>query len=271
MKLSPSQIRVWMKCSLQAKYQYVDHIDRWSTGSSAHFGSAVHSGLETFHKGSTEKQAIEEFNRYFDEIDPDYYNKRTSYTKFKDEGPRMIHEYIDSFKWSTHITLAAEKKFMVPFGDHVLSGIIDHLYTDKTMSKLFISDLKTGTRPNFDTLHLDVQFTAYDWATRQREFWVGAESDDPNWPDKYAGFENGEELFEAFKDVPRVNIWYDLRKNQAIDVGGRQDFDFARLYRVCEQIDLAVEKEVFVPTINTDTCLWCPYQDICPIYFDKPK
>lgn len=271
MKFSPSQLKAWQKCSLQAKYNYVDKIDRWSTGSSAHFGTSVHSALELFHNGGTQEEAIEEFYRYFNSIEPDYWNRRTKYTTFKDLGRKMIEAYVDTFKWKTHVTLASEFRFMVPFGDHMLSGIIDHMYTDLDMKTLTISDLKTGARPNMDMLHLDIQFSAYDYASRQKEFWCGTESDDPEWPDKYSGLENGEELFEIFQSAKRENIWYDLRKNQPIDVGPRTDFDYARLYRVAEQIARAVEFEVYVPTIDADVCDWCAYKDLCPVYFDNPN
>ena len=116
-----------------------------------------------------------------------------------------------------------------------------------------------------ETLHLDVQFTSYDFASRQKEFWCGY----PGEEDKYAGLENGEELYEIFKDVPRVNIWYDLRKNESINVGERTDFDVARLYRLAEMISRAVEYKVYIPNISAESCGWCSYQDLCPVYFEN--
>lgn len=266
MKFSPSQFKTWSKCSLQGRYKYVEKLGEWSTGSSAHFGSSIHAGLELFHNGGTEEEAIEEFLRYFHSIEPDYWNRTTSYTKFKDAGPKMIKEYIESYKWTTKVTLGVEFRFMVDFGEHQLSGIVDHLYTDPDYSKLVISDIKTGAKPNMDTLHLDVQWTAYDWASRQKEFWCGY----PGEEEKYTGLENGEELWEIFKEKPRENIWYDMRKNKPVNVGDRGELDYGRLYRLAEQVARAVEYEVFVPNISADSCTFCDFTDICPVYFEKP-
>jgi hypothetical protein len=268
MKFSASQLKTWGRCSLQAKFQYIDKIDRWETGSAAHFGTSVHLALENYHNGKNEEECILIFRKYFDSIEPDRWDRRTSYTKYKDIGPKMIKNYIDVMKWETHKTLGVEYRFMVPFGDHILSGIIDHLHTDKQESVLFIDDLKTGAKPNLDTLHLDLQFTVYDYASTQKEFWTGAVSDDPEWPDKYPGLPNGEELFEKFQNLPRKNRWVDLRTTKFIDVGPRNDFDYARLYRMAEMIQRAVDTETYVPCISADSCYFCPYKPECPVYLN---
>ena len=271
MKFSASQLKVWGKCSLQASFQYVDKIDRWSTGSAAHFGTSIHLALENLHMGKSVEGCIEIFREYYDSIEPDYYNQRTSRSKYLDMGPKMIREYADAIKWEDQVTLGTEFRFMVPFGDHLISGIIDHLHTNKAQDTLFIDDLKTGARPNKDTLHLDLQFTSYQWAVRQKEFWVGMESDDPNWPDKYAGFPNGEELYEKFMKVDHVARWVDLRKADFINTGTRTEFDYARLYRMCEMIERAVDTQTFVPSISADACKFCDFKDICPVYIDPPE
>ena len=79
---------------------------------------------------------------------------------------------------------------------------------------------------------------------------------------------NGEELWERFKDIPRKTIWYDLKKNQDVIIPPHNDLDYGRLYRSMEQISRAVDLEVFVPNISGDSCSWCSYQEICPVYFD---
>lgn len=218
------------------------------------------------HNGSTVDEAIAEFIRYFDSIVPDYWNRRTKYTTFKDLGQTMIREYAATYKWTEHVTLATEFRFMIPFGEHELSGIVDHMYTNHNMDRLYLSDFKTGAKPNLDTLHLDIQMTSYWYASYQKEFWCGY----PGEEEKYTGLENGEELYEIFRDVPRTVYWYDLRKNQAVDVGPRGDFDVARMYRLVEQIARAVEFEVFVPNISAESCYFCDHKDICPVYTPPP-
>ena len=69
--------------------------------------------------------------------EPDYWNRMTSFTSYMDQGPKMIADYIDQRKWSTTDVVASEFRFMVPFGEHQISGIVDilepvsytHLYT----------------------------------------------------------------------------------------------------------------------------------------------
>lgn len=266
MKISASVLKGWMTCSLQGKFNYVDKIPQGS-GSAAVFGSAVHEAIDAFHKGKTEEEAVVIFKDYMNSNEPDYWNRMTSFTGYMDQGPKMIHEYIDQRKWATDDIFASEKRFLVNFGEHQLSGIVDYMALAHDWSELRVVDLKSGKRPIMDALHLNIQMTIYHYASTQKEFWCGHPDD----PEKYSGFENGEELFEHFKSVPRKVYWYDLKKNEAIFVGDRTMKDYARLYRLVEQIDRAINLEVFVPTIDENSCVWCPYQEICPVYFTQDE
>jgi CRISPR/Cas system-associated exonuclease Cas4 (RecB family) len=39
-----------------------------------------------------------------------------------------------------------------------------------------------------------------------------------------------------------------------------------RLYRVCQEIEKAVERDVFVPSISGESCTYCDYADgPCPV------
>lgn len=262
MKFSASMLKNWQTCSLQAKFNYIDGMPQ-ASGSAAIYGSAVHEAIDMFHKGATEEEAVEVFKTYMNDNPPDYYNRMTSFTGYMDQGPKMIHEYIDQRKWATGDIIASEKRFMVNFGEHQLSGIVDYMELSHDHSELRVVDLKTGKRPIMDALHLNIQMTIYYYASLQKEFWCGHPDD----PEKYSGFDNGEELYEHFKSVPRKVFWYDMKKNEPIYVGDRTMKDFARLYRLCEQVDRAMQYEVFVPTIDENSCVWCPYQEICPVYF----
>jgi len=98
--------------------------------------------------------------------------------------------------------------------------------------------------------------TVYSYATTQREFWVGNGADYPGLPD-------GEAMFEQLADVDRRSIWYHLWNGAEIDAGTRGDADFGRLYRVCNEIERAIELDVFVPDISGETCIFCPYVKPC--------
>lgn len=119
----------------------------------------------------------------------------------------------------------------------------------------------SGYRPAIEGLHLDIQFTSYIYAASRKEFWTGVPGSD-----KYVGLPNGAELYEKYKDFDIIGIWLDLRNSKSYDVGPRGHTDIIRLYRCCDEIERAIEHEVFVPSISGDSCRVCSYKDICPAY-----
>lgn len=119
-----------------------------------------------------------------------------------------------------------------------------------------------SSMPNFDNLYLNIQMTIYYYASLQKEFWTGYDDGSG----KYVGFENGEELWEKFKQKKRQVIWHQLSKNRELNCGKRDDKDFLRLYRCMQEISKAVEHDVFVPCISGDTCTFCSFTDVCYAY-----
>lgn len=271
MRFSASMISSWSKCSLMAKYAYVDKLPELQNAS-ATFGTCVHEALEQYNKGASVTDAAARFlytwaNPEVLGVAIDTWPKRVAYTTLRETGVRMINEYHENVRWSNREVIGVEHKFCVPFGTHELSGIVDVLQCKKGDSKkLKIVDLKTGRRPNLDNLYLNIQMTAYHYAASRREFWVG----NPDYGDRYPGFPNGEELWERFKNAERTVIWHDLKANKEVNAGRRDDNDYLRLYRCCLEIEKAVEREVFVPTISGDSCLFCSFTEICRAYI-PPK
>lgn len=268
MKFSPSLIKNWMRCSLQAKFRYIDDIPE-KPSAAAYFGTAVHGSLELLNGGASEEEVKEYFKKNWEEYsqEPDLtFPYRTSIEGYRDKGLEMLDKFLESRDWSADSVLAMEKRFCVPIGRHELSGIIDVLYVDDGKYKLKVGDYKTGYRPNKNNLHLDIQFTSYMYAVSRKEFWVGVPGSD-----KYTGFENGEELYEQYKDYEKVGVWFDLRNAKEYPVGPRGQTDIVRLYRCLDEIEKAMEKQVFVPNISGDTCKFCSYQDICPVYLSEEE
>lgn len=104
--------------------------------------------------------------------------------------------------------------------------------------------------------------TIYTYAIQQKQFWTG----DPDNLERYPGFENGEELWAQYKDLTPVAVWYDLRNSKGYNVGPRTERDYARLQLCLDNIERAMELEVYVPNISGDTCGVCSYKDQCPAY-----
>jgi len=266
MKFSPSMIKSFMRCPMQAKFNYIDKLPQ-KQGSAASFGTAVHLALELYNNCGDVEAAERCFTFAWDhpedfDIAPEIWNRNTSYGQYRERGIEFIRAYHEESKWSEKEIIATEHRFCVPFRNHFISGIVDILETNKNSNVLKIVDLKTGYRPSGFNLSFDVQFTSYIWAAQQREFWTGFEPE----KEKYSGFENGEELFDRFSGADIVGVWYDLRKAKEYEVGQRTVEDYNQLHRCLDQIERAVDLEVFVPNISGEACGICSYQDICPVY-----
>jgi len=266
MKVSASLIKTWMKCSLQAKYRYVDGLPE-KKNAAASFGSAVHLALELYNNEFDVDSAVGTFLYVWDHPDefdlaPEVWPMRTSFGMYRERGEQFIRAYHEENQWVEKDIVATEHRFCVPIGDHLISGIVDLLEIPSKIPELHIVDYKSGSRPNKTDLGLDVQFTSYLWASKQKEFWCGYEPE----KEKYPGFENGEELFERVKNYNVIGIWYDLRNNKPYRVGVREDADFRRLHHCIDQIARAMEAEVFVPTISGDSCVICSFQEQCSAY-----
>lgn len=105
--------------------------------------------------------------------------------------------------------------------------------------------------------------TAYVYASLQPEFWMGNPEATKESSQTYAALPDGEMFWESFQGVDRRAVWYDLWNNKEKDAGPRDDDDFLRLYRCIVEVNNAIEKGVYVPSISGDTCTFCDYTDIC--------
>lgn len=281
MKFSASMISTWSSCGLQAKFSYIDKIPQRQSAS-ATFGTCVHDALEQYNEHHDMEEAVKRFLYTWENpevlgVAPDFWHRRVTYGGLRETGVDILTNYHETASWHNREMIAAEHKFCVPFGQHHLSGIVDQIEAKRgDTKKLRIVDYKTaGSRPNYDSLYLNIQFTIYVYASMQPEFWLGFDdgtemSRNEDGSLRYPPMENGEELYERFKSAERVAIWYHLRQNKELNCGPRDDADFMRLYRCCEEIAKAMEHEVFVPSISGNTCVFCSYTDICKAYIPPP-
>jgi CRISPR/Cas system-associated exonuclease Cas4 (RecB family) len=267
-KFSPSLIKTYMSCSLKAKFNYIDKVPQLQNAA-ASFGTAVHLALELYNETQDLEAAERCFLYAWDnpeefDISPQYYFPRTSYGDYRERGIKFIRNYVESYKWVKRDIIATEHRFCVDVADgrHQLSGVVDILETEVGSKQLKIVDLKTGVRPNANNLHFDLQFCAYILAAQQKQFWCGYEPE----IDKYKGFENGEELWEKYKDYEMIGVWYDLRNAKEYPVGPRTELDYKKLFYCMDAIEKTIELETFIPDISGDSCGICSYQDICPLW-----
>ena len=266
MRMSASRLNTWMACPLQAKFKYIDKLPTRQSGK-ASFGVIIHDALDYYNNTQDVEGAVKRFNDNWSHpeklgVEPDYWPKYTTYGGLRTRGQEILREYADKLKWENRKVIATEHKFIVPFGDHELIGFVD-LVELKTNTKgdqvLRIVDYKTNAKAPFTTaLRVNVQFTAYIYASLQPEFWLGAGPDAPP-------ILHGDTLFKDLADVPREGIWYHLQNNRELNCGTRDDADFMRLYRACEEIDRADKLGVYVPNISGDTCTYCDFTEPCGV------
>lgn len=194
------------------------------------------------------------------------------YEGLKMKGLTILDEYHAKQRFETREVIATEHSFCVPLGDHFVTGIVDLLEIKKSSTgkpTLRIVDYKTASRkPTLQGLKFDLQFTAYHYASTQKEFWLGNPEQAPEHDvDRYAPMPDGEKLWEEYKDVPRRCIWYHLWGNAGnveLYAGDRKQEDYDRMSLLIESIAYAKEKEVFIPTISVDSCKFCDFKEICP-------
>lgn len=267
MRVSATKIKTWMACPLQARFQYIDRLPRPGANAYAVFGTVVHMALEHYNLHGDVKAATALFVDIWD--DPgkigspiDAWPPGLNYSGSLQRGKDMIRGYHEKQQWEARTVLGAEHKFLVPFGSFEIQGVVDLLelkQSGRGQNTVRVIDFKTSKRaPYRDTLRLDVQFTAYDYAVRQPEFWLGNGSDFPP-------LDNGEYWWTMLQDLPKRTFWYHLEGQKDIDAGARDQQDYMRLYRVCQMIERAEKHNVFVPNISGDSCNYCPFTAECGI------
>lgn len=283
MKFSSSMLATWATCQKQAEFKFVDHLPDDGTHAKTWFGTAVHAALEDFNLNDDGEMAKAIFLSMWDR--PEIYGgnitewRGSQFGTLRLRGVKIIEEYVDKQLWEKREVIATEHKFMVPFGEHFLSGIVDLVefkLSGRGVPTLKIVDYKTtSSKPTLEELRLNLQFTIYTYASLQPEFWLGFdETAETGWHpplvQKYPPMENGQELMERFAETPRRAAWSHLWGGVELDAGERSDEDFERMYVLLNGIERAVEHKVFIPSISAASCKWCPYKEVCravaPVY-----
>lgn len=267
MRMSASKLDTWMKCPLQAKFKYRDHLPTKRT-SRMSFGVVAHAALEQYNLHGDVDKAIALFRYLWDNpetigAEVEIWLKGTSHPVFMEKGIELLKNYHSQQGWDKRVIIAQEHRFLVPMGVHELTGIVDLIEVRKSgrgKAVVRVVDYKTGSKqPYKNTLRLNCQFTIYDYASRQPEFWLGNGTDFPPISN------NAEAQWKAYKDLPRRSIWFHLLTCKEIDAGERDEQDFMRLYRAIKEIDKAWEADIFVPDISADNCVFCDFTEPCGV------
>jgi hypothetical protein len=273
MRFSASRIGTWMDCSLQAHLKYDLSLQPPRNNAKAVFGSAIHVALEHYNLHGNVNSAIRMFRDLWanpeklgSPVETLWWPKMTSFKSLDQRGVDLLRRFDEQCQWDKRTVIATEHRFLVPFGKYELTGAVDLLEIRRSGTGndlLRVCDYKTASRrPNMAELALNIQFTVYMWAVAQREFWVGAVTADGSPDPDFPPIPNGEWAYEMYKDMPRRAIWVHLWEHKELDAGPRDDAEFARLYKVVEEIDKADKAQIHVPRIG-EACLLCDYRAEC--------
>lgn len=181
------------------------------------------------------------------------------------KGQESIRWYAQAAREEESQVIATEIGFQVPIkgtwddhlGEpHVLAGTIDILKVKpvKRTLTLSIDDLKSGK--DYSYLRQNLQFSAYTYATTQKEFWLGWRGEDGFGP-------QGEELYHRFLKAPRRASWISLKSNKVMDAGWRGPDDWTRFALGVEQFMASVNADIFPLSLNGENCSYCSFRDIC--------
>lgn len=274
MRFSASRVKTWMTCPLQAHFQYDLKVPVEKNNAKAVFGNCIHSALEHYNQTGNHKGAEKLFldlwhnpEKVGAPVHTLWWPRMTNFNGLRQRGIEIIADFHERCEWDSREVIATEHPFLVPFGEHELTGYVDLVEMRKSgkgKNLLRVVDYKTAARqPNYGELTLDVQFTIYLYASMQREFWFGATNDGEPDPD-FPPIDNAEWVYGMHGNQPRRAIWYHLWTLKEIDAGPRDQSDFDRLYRVCCEIDKADKAGVHVPKLG-EHCTLCDFRDPCGI------
>lgn len=267
MRFSASRAGVGMQCMLQYRFKYVDGLPD-PTNAKTCFGSVMHLVLERYERGSNNLElALSLWSDWWREpekvgLEHGRWPKFTNWSGLNDRGRQILETYHEQRRLQPVDIVALEHRFLVPFGEHELTGVVDKLDIKKSgngRQLLRLVDYKTASRkPTVAELALNIQFSIYHYALSRPEFWLG------NGPE-YPAVDNGEWWFSMLEDQPRRCVWHHLWTGQELDAGGRDQEDYERLYRLLSELDKAIKHEVYVPSISADHCNLCSYANgPCP-------
>jgi CRISPR/Cas system-associated exonuclease Cas4 (RecB family) len=244
-----------------AKFAHIDNLPE-PENAAALFGTCLHSAMEVLINEKDPDKALQVFNTGWKNAEPDKWPLFTSFSNYQKTGEQSVKAVWEKIRWGDRDLIKTEHRFLVPFGDHELEGTVDWIYLRKNKSGkevLIIEDHKSSSRqPTKMMLRHDIQFTVYDIASQQPEFWFGNGDGFPPIPD-------ADRLWKKVEGIPRIPIWHHLRGPKEIGAGQRNEGDFRRLYRVINEIEKSLDREVFVPNISGSTCSYCSFTDPCGV------
>lgn len=262
MRVRQSELKQFGGCARQYYYSRVLDLGADRVGSLTILGSVWHYAAEVYENYDNDLElAKRTFEKYWERpsllgLKIDFWHNRTTFQGLLLRGLEMLEKYHELEPWRGGRLLGTEIQFVVPIGEHELTGTIDKLWMRPGQQKLEVIDFKTGSYVP-QKLRQNIQFTAYCYATERPEFWQFV-----------PGFEDS---YDDFLGWERAGWWYHARNAKMFNAGDRHDLDYKRLYLAVTEMNNAVEANVYPLDITGENCGWCPFVDgVCGGEMDSP-
>lgn len=238
-RLSQTQISTFQACPQRWKLRYVDGLKE-PPSPPLTFGSAVHSGLETFYRNRIAGPApLEDVLDSFDsELDRTAYDTAQDFERARADGHAMLQSWCSTHAADFQPALAVELALRYSIDDIPMISILDRVDVGDD-GRMRITDYKTGKFFLRDKAQESQQLTLYQIAAEEK-------------------LEREVESL-SLVHVPSDTEWRVSRRSAAeVDSVRRLVLDTAQ----------AIEDQAFEPRPGRQ-CGWCHVKPWCPAFSDQ--
>lgn len=236
MRISYSSYNTYKQCPLKYRFQYIDWVkvperpEFW-------FGSLIHEVVQFALRRDPIIPSLEDMLKYYrSKWQEEKFSNKLESQQYLTLGENMLKSFHADYKPGLRNVVAAEKRFQVPIGKHMLSGVIDRV--DKLPIGVYeIIDYKTNkSLPTQEEVDQDEQLGVYNYAAQIL------------WPEA--------------KDM-RLTLYF-LKHNTKITSSRRSDQLELIKHNLIKTAE-SIEKTTEFKAKKNPFCPWCDYKDRCPI------
>ncbi len=240
MRISYSAMDTFNRCPAKYKFQYIDRI-KTPEKPELYFGSLIHEVVQFALKKDPIMPSRDELQEFFqskwrDEV----FSSPNDAKQYFDWGKQMLEKFHAGHKPGLRNIVSTEKRFQIPVGEHILSGMIDRI--DKLPIGAFeVIDYKTSkTMPAQADVDRDKQLCIYHLAV--------------------------ENLWPEAKDI-RLTLYY-LKYDSQMTTKRRPDEVESIKEEIIKTAEKIEKEKEFRPKRN-NFCDWCDFQHLCPLMKQK--
>lgn len=247
---SVSQMTTYTSCPRKYKYNYLDETNSMNDSSAKSLGSALHKAQEFNYRQKIEShkdlpyEEVKDFmieflvNEFRNNVKNESFFK-VKYGK-KETGEEIIKTAVGLLNKLYHDVMVKTQPLFVELPITLeINGQEFVMYIDLIDDAWIIRDLKSSaSRYPEDVLDKNTQLVAYALGFRK----------------KFGKVEGGVGLDVVVKTKEPVVQTFR---------GKISDYLIGRFLNSLEQINKAIENEIFPPVDNQMTCSWCDFKDLC--------